>query len=221
MADLKTTYKDDVLNTSANDKRKYNMITNDDGTVSLEDVTEYSQVGDSFGAADINTTNKKVNEIDSSLKGKVGNFTSGNYKAVTGLAYDATNKKLGLKVGADTVIHFSSVSDLDLLWTNPNPDNTFPAQTLSIDSTGYNYIGISLYDPPQQQISIVKKADTNMFICGGEQSGGGGMYRGRFITSISDSNIVFGAGIVFHTGGANANANHGRPYKIYGIKIKE
>ena len=119
------------------------------------------------------------------------------------------------------MIPFSSRSTLDLLWTNPNPDNTFPAQTLSIDSTGYNFLGISLYDPQQQQISIVKKTDTNMFICGGEQSADIGMYRGRFITSISDSNIVFGTGIVFHTGGASANANHGRPYKIYGLKIKE
>ena len=67
MADLKTTYKDDVLNTSANEKRKYNMITNEDGTVSLEDATDYSQVGDSFGAADINATNEKVNELNTNL----------------------------------------------------------------------------------------------------------------------------------------------------------
>ena len=41
--------------------------------------------------------------------------------------------------GADTALPFSSRSTLDLLWTNPNPDNTFPAQTLSVDSTGYNF----------------------------------------------------------------------------------
>lgn len=48
-----------------------------------------------------------LKEVNSSLNSKVSNFTSGNYEAVTGLAYDATNKKLGLKVGADTVIPFS------------------------------------------------------------------------------------------------------------------
>lgn len=42
-----------------------------------------------------------------SLSGKVNGFSDGTYAAVTGLAYDATNKKLGLKVGADTVIPFS------------------------------------------------------------------------------------------------------------------
>lgn len=67
MADLKTTYQDDVLDTSVNEKRKYNMIQNADGTVSFEDVTTYSQNGDSFGAADINATNAKVNEVNSNL----------------------------------------------------------------------------------------------------------------------------------------------------------
>ena len=67
MADLKTTYQDDVLDTSVNEKRKYNMIQNADGTVSFDDVTTYSQIGDSFGAADINSTNEKVNEVNSNL----------------------------------------------------------------------------------------------------------------------------------------------------------
>lgn len=61
MAELKTTYTDDILDESANELRKYKMISNDDGTVSFIDVTEYSQVGDSFGAGDINLTNAEVN----------------------------------------------------------------------------------------------------------------------------------------------------------------
>ena len=72
MADLKTTYKDDLLDTSVNEKRKYNMIQNADGTVSLEDVTVYSQVGDSFGAGDVNKANEKINELNNALAdGKV------------------------------------------------------------------------------------------------------------------------------------------------------
>ena len=51
---LKTDYKDDVLDTSVNTQRKYKMIQNDDGTVSFEDVTEYLQTGDSFGAQEMN-----------------------------------------------------------------------------------------------------------------------------------------------------------------------
>lgn len=51
---LKTDYKDDGF--AGN--RKYRMITNADGTMSFEDVTPYDPVGDSFGAKDINDTNK-------------------------------------------------------------------------------------------------------------------------------------------------------------------
>lgn len=53
---LKTDYKDAMFQGS----RKYQMIQNDDGTVSFEDVTEYTQTGDSFGAKDINDTNTEV-----------------------------------------------------------------------------------------------------------------------------------------------------------------
>lgn len=67
MSDLKTNYKDDVLDTSKNEKRKFRMIQNDDGTVSFDDATEYTQQGDNFGAADINATNAKINEQSQSL----------------------------------------------------------------------------------------------------------------------------------------------------------
>jgi len=55
MADvLKTDYKDDVLDTAVNERRKYNIIENEDGTVSFEDVSTYVQTGDLFGAQDMN-----------------------------------------------------------------------------------------------------------------------------------------------------------------------
>ena len=59
---LPTNYKDDVLATSMGKKRRYNLIQNDDGTISLEDVTEYTQEGDNYGAAQLNATNQAVNE---------------------------------------------------------------------------------------------------------------------------------------------------------------
>ena len=93
MADLKTNYKDDVLDTSKNTKRKYNTIQNSDGTISLEDVTEYTQKGDDFGAADINATNAKVNEVNTNLGGlKFYEDSDGNKYAV---GADSVPKKLG------------------------------------------------------------------------------------------------------------------------------
>lgn len=67
MENLRTDFVDDILNTSENTRRKFRMITNDDGTISLEDVTAYSQVGDSFGAAEVNKTNGAVNALNESL----------------------------------------------------------------------------------------------------------------------------------------------------------
>ena len=59
MASLRTNYKDDILSGD----RKYRMITNSDGTVSFQDVTDYTQEGDTFGALDINATNTAVNAL--------------------------------------------------------------------------------------------------------------------------------------------------------------
>lgn len=64
MADLKTNYVDDKLDTSKNQLRKYNMTTNDDGTVSFVDVTTYTTQGTSFGAKDVNDTNAAINELN-------------------------------------------------------------------------------------------------------------------------------------------------------------
>ena len=61
MTELRTDYKDDVLDTSVNTQRKYQMTTNEDGTVSFTDVTQYIQVGNTFGAADINAMNEVLN----------------------------------------------------------------------------------------------------------------------------------------------------------------
>lgn len=54
-----------------------------------------------------NNVQGAVDELNNSLADKVSGFASGNYESVTGLAYDPTNKQLGLKVGADSVIPFS------------------------------------------------------------------------------------------------------------------
>ena len=76
MADLKTNYVDDVLDSEKNQLRKYQMIYNDDGTVSFVDVTTYSQVGDNFSAIDINSTNIKVNQNSSGISKNKSDISS-------------------------------------------------------------------------------------------------------------------------------------------------
>ena len=100
MADLRTDYKDDILDLTQNTQRKYRMITNDDGTVSFEDVTVYSQIGDSFGAADVNT----ITENMTANNGTSFNFS---YNEETGeYGYIAEVE------GADTFFPFSNAKAL-------------------------------------------------------------------------------------------------------------
>lgn len=63
---LKTDYKNYVL-PDGTTLKKYQMINNEDGTVSFQDVTEYTQQGNRFGADDINTTNAEVNAKQSKV----------------------------------------------------------------------------------------------------------------------------------------------------------
>lgn len=65
---LPTNYKDDILNSSMGGKRRYKQTTNADGTVSLEDVSTYDQVGSNFGASQLNAISKAVNESADSSK---------------------------------------------------------------------------------------------------------------------------------------------------------
>ena len=100
---LKTDYKDDIL--AVGNLRKYQMIQNDDGTVSFQDVTQYEQTGDVFGAGDINKTNQAVNEkfdsgdvVDPMLTTEPG-FAADAYQ--TKLQFDEQNKNLEWKYLGD------------------------------------------------------------------------------------------------------------------------
>lgn len=63
MSELRTDFKDDVLDVTQNEKRKYRVIHNDDGTISLEDATVYVQKGDNFGANELNEMNEVTNQM--------------------------------------------------------------------------------------------------------------------------------------------------------------
>lgn len=65
---LPTDFVDDIINTDISDRRRYNMINNSDGTISLEDVTTYRVIGSEFGAEQVNQTNGAVNELIDGLE---------------------------------------------------------------------------------------------------------------------------------------------------------
>lgn len=125
---LKTDYTNDILDTSKNTERVYNL-KNASGqiveeNIRIEDVTEYSQEGSKFGANDINATNTEVNGLSAnvgSLNGSVSTLNT-NVSTLTTKTntlqanvnninvYVGTDKKLHFvnKDGADSALPFSS-----------------------------------------------------------------------------------------------------------------
>ena len=58
---LSTDFKDQILS-DVNTQRKYKQTVNEDGTMSLLDMTAYDQQGSSYSAKDINEERKAINE---------------------------------------------------------------------------------------------------------------------------------------------------------------
>lgn len=80
---LPTDYQDAVWNGN----RKYNMITNSDGTVSFEDVTVYSQKENSFfGADEANAMNAAMNELAENMESVAENAQTATTAAETATA---------------------------------------------------------------------------------------------------------------------------------------
>lgn len=127
MADLKTNYVDDVLDTTKNQLRKYQQIQNDDGTVSFVDVTEYTKVGTPFGAKDINDTNAAINDVNGKLIqiekisfAKNASVTTQNSKIAT--MYTATQR---------CIVIISAVQQIE---------NVSPKETIIYHSNHSSYI---------------------------------------------------------------------------------
>lgn len=70
---LKTDYKDYIPPSGG---RKYKITANSDGSSSVEDITQYQQVGDTWGAEDINQVNKLVNSAVYPNLGTNTNFSN-------------------------------------------------------------------------------------------------------------------------------------------------
>ena len=113
---LSTNFKDDILADSSG-KRKFNMINNDDGTVSFEDVTDYSQYGSVYGAKEIIEQREAINSIDTEISNHKKNVSSlGNILIATGSKYVWPN-------GTSSAVVFSK-SKLDELFGVDDCENT-------------------------------------------------------------------------------------------------
>lgn len=94
---LKTNFTDDILSESMNGKRQYNVTENSNGTKSLEDVTDYQSVGNTFSAKDMNETNAAVNQAYDDM----GDEFNKNTKYLAGAVKIHNNKLWKFKVDHD------------------------------------------------------------------------------------------------------------------------
>ena len=132
---LPVDFKDDILNTGVNQKRKYQQTYNSDGSVSFEDVTAYQQKGSNFGAQEVNETNGAVNNIYSErildldeleLVTEPGFFVDA--QAVKE-AHDSLNSKIDNAAGQIAYmryisLNFNTSSQLQV-WITDVPDDIF------------------------------------------------------------------------------------------------
>lgn len=149
--------------------------------IALTDMTDVIGDTDISGIGD-GTLTGGLNAVNQNLTEKVSGFTESTYSAVTGLAYDATSKKLGLKVGADTVIPFSG-------------GGNFTIDALEISFSGFTHG--SSYNQPWGCIAVtdrdtntISNAITATFTGNSTATISGGTYMSTFISS-SGSTITF------------------------------
>lgn len=99
---LSTDFKDEILS-EVNTQRKYKQTVNEDGTVSLQDMTAYEQEGSTYSAKDINEERKAINDI---YANKVVSLEEASLVTEPGFFCDAlvineTNKNLTDKLDKD------------------------------------------------------------------------------------------------------------------------
>lgn len=161
---LRTDYKDDIFS----GRRKYTEINNGDGTISFNDETEYSQVGDSFGATQINEIDGKINGHDTSISDintRIGTINSNISNLNNELTYSGTkfyfdykNGKWGWNSssarGADTFHPFSQIQKIaigKILVSGAGSGNGVYVTDVEVDISEVNRLHVNLYWTNSQQ----------------------------------------------------------------------
>ena len=150
MATLSTNYTDAVWVGN----RKYSLTTNQDSTVSLTDVTDYTVEGSFFGSADINATNTQINGISGAKTIAIAaSAWSNSTTTVNGNAY-----------------YTATISDLTIYEENPQisiapagtvpttaEENNFSVLAYAVANVASGTITFYAYTKPTAAISVLAK----------------------------------------------------------------
>jgi hypothetical protein len=107
----------------------------------------------------------------------------------------------------------------DLLWTNPNPDASFPNQNISVDLSSYRFAGIA-FKGGGIQIAEIGVYSTYCYQGYMNNNNGTVLIRG-FTAFGSQVNFYDNHQITFTWGGSTSHTTRqdlGQPLRIYGIK---
>lgn len=114
-------------------------------------------------------------------------------------------------------------STVDLLWENPTPTSAFSAQTINVDTSGYEMLYVMFLTATDYTYLNVSAILNNSFVEKQVLMSGAGMTQVRRNLSITDAGIVFENGF-FSKNSASGTISNGNgtkyavPYRIYGRK---
>lgn len=136
----------------------------------------------------------------------------------TTLTSSSTTKYPSSKAVADYVAQHSG-GGWTQLWVNASPSSTFASQTLTLDTTNYSKLAITLY---QGATIIIDKSNTVSKLTDYEYDDGASISYHRPITTVSNAKLVFAAckGTTITDSGSISSATKNgscKPYKIYGF----
>ena len=158
---LKTDYQDYIPPESG---KRYIITTDSQGYSTIQDATEYTQEGDTFGANDINTTNNTIN-----------NLTAADVGAVSQTVYELTPQNGWTAASAASACHLIVTGKLAALTARLRAPST------TINSNNSLIFNLPSGVIPTKYIDVVLS-------CGGDISKAGGVQIG------TDGRVVVFAG---------------------------
>ena len=151
---LKTDYKDYIPPESP---KRYIITTNSQGYSTIQDATEYTQEGDTFGAGDINATNNAVN-----------NLTAADVGAVSQAVYELTPQNGWKAASVASVCHLIVTGRLAAITAR------LTAPSATIDSSNSLIFNLPSGVVPTKYIDVVMTCGGDISNAAGAQIGTGG-----------------------------------------------
>ena len=151
---LKTDYKDYIPPESG---KRYIITTNSQGYSTIQDATEYTQEGDTFGAGDINATNNAVN-----------NLTAADVGAVSQAVYELTPQNGWEAASPASACHLIVTGRLAAITAR------LRAPSATIDSSNSLIFNLPSGVVPTKYIDVIMTCGGDISNAAGAQIGTGG-----------------------------------------------